>query len=131
MENVVGDVKGAVEALENVFAEQDEFFMLREKAREKQKKIDIKGMVEKLITNYSFDFDEYRVFNSFLMGMTKDEIKVLYMNQRNVAREKEATEEGFEKIVDQLIKEGWLEEVNGKVEVDYEFLECLEEVDRG
>ena len=103
---MVGDVKGAVEALENVFAEQDEFFMLREKAREKQKKIDINGIVEKLITNYSFDFDEYRVFNSFLMGMTKDEIKVLYMNQRNVAREKEATEEGFEKIVDQLIKEG-------------------------
>jgi hypothetical protein len=30
-----------------------------------------------------------------------------------------------------LIKEGWLQEVNGKIEVDYEFLECLEEVDRG
>lgn len=129
----MGNFNEVIEVLGKVFAEQDNYNSLIEKAREKQNKTDIARNVQRLMNDYVNDFESMRILFSFMIGMKEDEIKVLYLGQgASSQREKAASEEGFEEMVNELIEDGWLlRNENGEIEIDYDFLDCLDEVDKG
>ncbi len=129
----MGNFSEVIEVLGKVFAEQDNYNSLIEKAREKQNKTDIARNVQRLMNDYVNDFESMRILFSFMIGMKEDEIKVLYLGQgASSQREKAASEEGFEEMVNELIEDGWLlRNENGEIEIDYDFLDCLDEVDKG
>lgn len=129
---VSGEFKGVMQSLEKAFAEQDRYEQLLIKAREKEKNANIARSVIRLMNDYSSGYDAYRILFSFIFGMKEDEIKTLYIGQGISGRDGRNPSEMYDDIVGMLQEEGWLiRNDEGELEVDYEFLELLDAVDKG
>lgn len=129
---MTSEFKEVIQSLEKAFAEQDRYEQLLVKAREKEKNANIARSVIRLMNDYSSGYDAYRILFSFIFGMKEDEIKTLYIGQGISGRDGKNPSEMYDDIVGRLQEEGWLiRNDEGELEVDYEFLEFLDAVDKG
>lgn len=129
---MTNEFKEVMRSLEKAFAEQDRYEQLLMKAREKEKNANIARSVIRLMNDYSSGYDAYRILFSFIFGMKEDEIKTLYIGQGISGRNGKSPSEMYDDIIGMLQEEGWLiRNDEGELEVDYEFLELLDAVDKG